>query len=101
EMATLRALGLTRGQLWMMTQAQTGVLGLVAGVLALPLGLALALILVFAINRRSFGWTMELHVDPAILAEAVAMAILAALLAGVYPGWSMANASPAAALREE
>ena len=101
EMATLRALGLTRGQLWVMTQVQTGVLGLVAGVLSLPLGLALALILVFAINRRSFGWTMDLYVDPAIAGQSVIMAVAAALLAGIYPAWSMAGASPAAALREE
>jgi putative ABC transport system permease protein len=39
--------------------------------------------------------------DPWILAQAVVLAILAALLAGIYPIWRMARTHPAEALRAE
>jgi putative ABC transport system permease protein len=57
--------------------------------------------LVFVVNRRSFGWSMDLQIFPGILVEAVALAVVAALLAGVYPAIKMASSSPAEALREE
>ena len=80
---------------------QTGAIGLLAGLLALPLGLSLAWALIDVVNRRSFGWTMQTVVDPLALLGALALALAAALLAGVYPAWRMSRTSPAAALREE
>ena len=59
----LRAQGLTPAQVWGLTASQTGFMGLVAGVLALPVGTVLALVLIFVINRRSFGWTLVLAVS--------------------------------------
>jgi putative ABC transport system permease protein len=101
EIAILRAIGLARGQVWRLVLSQTGLLGLLAGLFAVPLGLALALILILVINRRSFGWSLDVFVDPYLLAQAVALAVLAALLAGLYPALRMAAISPARALREE
>jgi putative ABC transport system permease protein len=101
ELGMLRANGLTPGQLWGLVLAQTSMMGLVAGLLALPLGLALALVLVYVINRRSFGWTLELALDPALFAQALLVALVAALLAGIYPAFKMSRTSPALALREE
>jgi len=100
EMATLRALGLTRGQLWLVTQAQTGVLGLVAGLLSIPLGLALAVVLVYSINRRSFGWTMDFEVSPGALLPGFLLAVAAALLAGIAPALNSYRSSVADALRD-
>ena len=101
ELAVLRANGLTPGQVWGLVTAQTGVLGLAAGLLSVPVGLALAAIMIFVINRRSFGWTIRMEVAPEILLQAILLALGAALLAGLYPAWRMARTSPAAALREE
>ncbi|BCR03478.1 ABC transporter permease [Desulfuromonas versatilis] len=101
ELAVLRAGGLTPRQLWGLVIGETGLIGLVAGVLALPLGVIQALVLILVINRRSFGWTMQTHLDPAVLLQAVALALAAALLAGLYPAWRMARTAPALALREE
>ena len=101
ELAVLRAQGLTRGGLWVLVETQTLVMGLLAGVLALPLGVALAVILVHVINRRSFGWGMSLHLEPGLLGQTLVVALAAALLAGLYPAWRMARTAPAAALREE
>jgi putative ABC transport system permease protein len=101
ELAVLRALGLVPRQLAWIVTLQTSLMGLCAGLLSLPLGVALALILVHVINRRSFGWTLALEVSPRVLAEAVALALGAALLAGLYPAWKMSRANPARALRDE
>lgn len=101
ELAMLRATGLTPGQLWGVVLTQTSLMGLTAGLLAIPLGLALALVLVYVINRRSFGWTLDLSLDPLLFAQALLVACGAALLAGIYPALKMSRTSPALALREE
>jgi putative ABC transport system permease protein len=101
ELGLQRALGLTPGQVWGVVTAQTGLMGLVAGLLAMPVGVLLAGVLVFVINRRSFGWTMPLDVRPDILLQGLLLALAAALLAGVYPAARMARASPVEALRDE
>jgi len=101
ELGVLRANGLTPGQVWHLVTSQTGLMGLAAGLLSIPVGLALAAIMIFVINRRLFGWTIRMEVDPMILLGAMALALGAALLAGIYPAWKMARTSPALALREE
>jgi putative ABC transport system permease protein len=101
EIGVLRAMGLTPGQVWQLVTAQTGLMGLAAGLLALPVGLVLSAIMVYIINRRSFGWTIHLQIAPAVLLEALLLAVATALAAGVYPAWRMARTSPALALREE
>lgn len=101
ELGVLRANGLTPGQLWGNVLTQTGLMGLVAGLLAIPVGLIMALMLIFVINRRSFGWTLQLQIPPELLLQALAVAVGAALLAGLYPAYRMSRASPALALREE
>ncbi len=101
ELGTLRAIGLTPQQLWGVVLSQTGLIGLVAGLLAIPLGVALAMVLVFVINKRSFGWTLLFQLDGGLFLQALLVAIIAALLAGLYPAWRMSRTAPALALREE
>jgi putative ABC transport system permease protein len=101
ELGVLRANGVTPGQVWQLVTSQTGLMGLAAGLLSIPVGLALAAIMIFVINRRSFGWTIHMEVAPEILLQALLLALAAALLAGLYPAWKMARTSPALALREE
>ncbi|WP_412062412.1 ABC transporter permease [Rubrivirga sp. IMCC45206] len=101
ELAMLRAQGMTPWEVRKMVVAETGVLGLWAGLLAVPLGLALAAVLVFVVNVRSFGWTLAFEVSPAVLLQAVGLAVGAALLAGLYPAWKMSKTDPALALRGE
>jgi len=101
EHAVLRALGLTPGQMVGLGLLETGAMGLFAGVLALPLGWALAELLIHVVNLRSFGWSMDSLLPPGVLLDAVLLATAAALLAGAYPALRMARISPAAALRDE
>jgi putative ABC transport system permease protein len=99
QLGILKAIGLTARQLWGLVALETGLMGMVAGVFAIPTGFILALILIYIINRRSFGWTLqlELAVDPFI--QALAVAIIAALLAGIYPTWRIIQRNTAEAIR--
>jgi putative ABC transport system permease protein len=101
ELAVLRAIGMTPRQVRRMVTAQTTLLGLSAGLLSVPLGFALASFLVHVINRRSFGWSLDLVASPMVVVEAIALSVIAALVAGLYPAWTMSRSHPAAALREE
>lgn len=101
ELSVLRTIGFTPRSLGATLLTQTGLLGLAAGLAAIPIGTALALLLVDVINRRSFGWSMEFVVTPGALASGLVLAIAAALLAGVYPSWRASRIELGPALREE
>ena len=101
ELGTLRANGMSIFQLWGKTLLETALMGLTAGLIALPLGWALAFILIHFINLRSFGWSLQMKTNPAIFGIALLVALVAALLAGIYPVLRLRNMEIAAALREE
>jgi putative ABC transport system permease protein len=101
EFAVLRALGMTPGQTGALVTAQSGFMGLLAGLASLPLGLLMAWILIEVINRRAFGWQIGMVVDAGPLLSALSLAIGAALIAGLYPSWHAAGSRPALAMREE
>lgn len=101
EHAILRATGATPNQMLSLVTLQSALMGLIAGLLALPLGWLMSDILIHVINLRSFGWTMQTSLNPWVLAQALGLAVLAAVLAGLYPARRVARARPADALREE
>lgn len=101
ETGILRANGMTPNQLWTMTFIKTGLMGATAGILAMPLGYVLAWILIYVINVRSFGWTLQMQIQPGYFLQAFAVAVIAAILAGLYPAWSLSNTVIATAVREE
>jgi putative ABC transport system permease protein len=101
ELGVLRALGFSPRQLAATLMTQTSLLGAAAGLVAIPLGTALAAVLVYVINRRSFGWSMDFVVTPGPLGAGLLLATAAAVLAGVYPAWRSSRIALGAALREE
>ena len=101
EFAVMRAQGLTRRQLLKLVAAETGWMGLAAGLFSLPLGALLAALMVHVINRRSFGWSMEIDWTARPFVEAMVLALGAALLAGLIPAWRLGRTDPALALKQE
>ena len=101
ELGTLRATGMTLQQLWRLTLLESGLMGATAGLLSIPTGVILAAILIYVINLRSFGWTIFFQTVPETYIEALAISILAALLAAVYPMLRLSRLQAAEALREE
>jgi putative ABC transport system permease protein len=78
---------------------ETGLIGGVAGLLALPMGYVIAQILLQIINKRSFGWTLQLQLEAAPFIQALLIAVAAALLAGLYPAYRASRRSAADAIR--
>jgi putative ABC transport system permease protein len=101
EYAILRATGMTPVQVGAMILMQTAIIGLISGLLSLPLGFMMADILIEVINRRAFGWSMQHFVPPDVLLQALILAFVAAIVAGIYPAFRAATISAARALREE
>jgi putative ABC transport system permease protein len=101
QLGVLRAIGITPRQLTTLIITETGLIGLVAGVLAIPVGYMVAYVLIFVIYQRSFGWTMEFYLNYAVFYQGLALAFVAALLAGIIPALKMARTKPAEALRTE
>ncbi len=101
ELALLRALGVTPAGIALLVEAQTAFLGLAAAVAAIPTGLLAALVLIEVINRRAFGWHIDFHWGAGELLQTVALAVGAALLAGLYPAWRSSRVAIAASMREE
>lgn len=101
QIGILRALGLTGKQLWKLVLLETGLMGLVAGVLAMPTGYVLSLILIYIINKRSFGWTLLMEVPPGPFFSALLIAVGASTLAGMVPARRMLRESISEAIRFE
>lgn len=101
ELGILRANGMTPLQMWQLTLLETGIMGSLAGLFAMPLGYVLAWILIYVINVRSFGWTLQMQIEPGYFWQAWLVAVMAALLAGVYPAWRLSQMAVATAIREE
>lgn len=99
QLAPLWALGVTRRQLMLLNLGQTWLLAVLTLVLALPLGLLLAWCLDAVINVQAFGWRLPLQIFPAQLAQLMALALLATLLASAWPLIKLYRSRPADLLR--
>jgi putative ABC transport system permease protein len=101
EFGILRFLGASAGQIrkWILVEA--GLIGLLATIAGLILGLALSLILIYVVNKQSFGWTIQFHWPVAVLTGSLALVYLATLAAGLYPARIAAQLNPIEVLHEE
>ena len=101
QLGVFRAMGMTPGQLSLMISAETGLMGCMAGLLAIPAGYLVSVLLIYVVYQRSFGWVLTFHMNPAVFLQGLGIAIAAALLAGIIPALKMAGIVPAEALRNE
>jgi putative ABC transport system permease protein len=101
ELSILRALGLTPRGTAALVVAQTLFMGGVALLAAIPTGLIIAVVLTKVIDRRAFGWHIAMHLHTAQFLNALVLALLAALIAGLYPAWRAGAGPIAAQMREE
>jgi putative ABC transport system permease protein len=101
ELGLLRYLGASPAQIRGMILTEAGFLGLLAAILGLLLGFALSVLLIFVVNRQSFGWTIQFHPPGALLAAALAAVWSVTLLAALYPARVAARLNPADVVHEE
>ena len=101
ELGLLRYLGASGGQIQGMVLTEAGFLGLFAALLGLALGFALSMLLIFVVNKQSFGWTIQFHPPGMLLGWALAAVWCVTVLAGLYPASVAARIDPMEAIREE
>ncbi len=97
----LRATGFSRGRLGGSMSLEAALLALTAGVISWGTGLGMSMVLVFVINRRAFGWTLQFLPGEGPYLWLLAMAVAAALLGSVYPIYRAVRLPVAATIREE
>ncbi len=101
ELGLLRFLGASSGQVRRLILVEAGLLGLLANFAGLVLGYFLSLILVFVINKQSFGWTIRFHWPAAVLCGALTVVYVATVLAGLYPAEVAVKLNPLEVVHEE
>jgi len=101
ELGLLRYLGASGTQVRGMILTEAAFLGLLALLLGLALGLALSLLLVFVVNKQSFGWTIQFHPPYGLLGGALLLVWCVTVLAGLYPARVAARLNPVDVVHEE
>jgi putative ABC transport system permease protein len=101
ELGLLRFLGASTAQVRKLILVEAGLVGILATIAGSILGYILSLILVFVINKQSFGWTIHFHWPIAVLLGALTTVYLATLLSGIYPAVLAARVDPLEVIHEE
>jgi putative ABC transport system permease protein len=101
EIGVLRYLGADRRQVRSMVLTEAALLGLLAETLGVALGTALSLVLIYVVNKQSFGWTIQFHAPAPRLAGALLLIWIVTVLAGLYPARYAAKMAPADVVHEE
>lgn len=101
EIGILKAIGASAHQVRNMTLVQAGIIGVASQVLGSIAGLLLSAILIYVINRVSFGWTIQFEFSGAILAISTLLVMATALAAGIVPANRAARRSVADVVRAE
>jgi putative ABC transport system permease protein len=101
ELGLLRFLGATSGQIRKLIVVEAGLIGFVANFAGIALGFTLSLILIYVINKQSFGWTIRFHWPVAVLLGALTLVYAATVLAGLYPAEVAVRLNPVEVVHEE
>lgn len=99
QLAPAWALGLTRRALGRYEVIRSVVLAGLTCVIALPLGLALAWILLSVVNVAAFGWKLPMYLFPVDYLRLGLLALIAALLAALWPAVRLSRTPPAELLK--
>jgi putative ABC transport system permease protein len=97
----LRFVGADRRQLRNLVVLESGLVGLVGAILGLALGIALSMVLVFIINKQSFGWTIQFGLPAGFFAQSLGLIVAATLVAGLYPAALVSRFDPIQSIRAE
>jgi putative ABC transport system permease protein len=101
EFGLLRYLGASTAQIRGIVLAEAGLLGLFSAALGIALGFALSLLLIFVVNKQSFGWTIQFHPPGGLLTVALALVWCVTMLAALYPARVAARLNPVDVIRGE
>jgi putative ABC transport system permease protein len=101
EFGLLRFLGGSAVQVRQIILAEAALLGLLANLIGLALGTLLSLILIYVINKQSFGWTIQFHWPFLLLSSALSVVYIATILAALYPARTAMRLRPIEVVHED
>jgi putative ABC transport system permease protein len=101
ELGLLRFLGCSARQIRKLIVVEAGLLGLLANIAGVILGFVMSLVLIFVINKQSFGWTIRFHWPVLVLLGALTSVYIATVLAGLYPARVAVRLNPLEVVHDE
>ena len=101
EFGLLRFLGGAKEQLRRLILFEAGLLGLLANIAGVIAGVFLSLLLIFVINKQSFGWTIQFHWPVAVLLGALSLVFLATVASALYPARVATRLNPIEVIHED
>ena len=101
ETSVLRALGAFQHQIHKIILIESSLLGLLGVGVGTLCGACLSVILVYIINRQSFGWTLRLTFPTWTVVVDLGLIFLTALAAGIWPAHQAARVRLTETLRME
>ncbi len=101
EIALLQAAGAQRTQIHRLLAGEAGLIGIIASLIGLPIGLLLAAILCFVINIVYFGWTIRWDLPWDLLLSLPPAVIVVAILSALIPARRVTRESIAERMKME
>jgi putative ABC transport system permease protein len=101
DIGILRSIGGLRSQIQKTILIEAGLIGFFSLILGLLCGFLLSLLLIYVINKQSFGWTIQFTIPVMRLIAFWAMVMVASLIAGFIPARRAARTNPVESLRME
>ncbi|MBS2004799.1 MAG: FtsX-like permease family protein, partial [Cyanobacteria bacterium SZAS LIN-5] len=101
EFGILRYMGASKKQIQSVVLTEAGILGVLGNLSGLALGFVLSLLLIFVINKQSFGWTVQFAVPYDFLIESSILVLLTSVLSGIVPARFAAKTVAPQVVREE
>lgn len=99
QIAPVWALGETRARLARIEVVKTLALVALTWAVALPVGLALAWVLLAVVNVEAFGWRLPMQVFPVDWGRLLGLTMLASALAALYPALGLLRMPPSQLLK--
>ena len=100
QLAPVWAMGITRWELARLEILRAVLLAIFTIILALPVGLVFAWLLLNVVNTRAFGWQLPMEIFPWDWVRLAGLAVLAAAAASIIPARRLAKLAPADLIKE-
>lgn len=101
DFGILRAIGTFKRQIRKMTLLEAQLMGMVSFFLGAPSGILLSMVLIYVINKQSFGWTIRFFPVPSVFIQSLVLVVVAAFLAGLIPAHAAAKKRVAEVVKME
>lgn len=101
DFGILKYLGASTQQIKKIILLEAGILGLLGNFSGLLIGFLLSLLLIFVINKQSFGWTIQFSIPYAFLIESFILVLVTAIASGIIPARLAAKTQAPEVIRAE